>query len=134
MNTTRRARVVVAAAITFAAIGGCHQNEVPAAYGGGPRLQANIDDGVARLASAKCDRAMRCGGIGPRKNYDSREQCETVMRGTISDDIRLKDCRGGIDEPNLQECMTKVRSESCGNPLEKLGSHTECRVSQICLD
>lgn len=122
-------------AIPFAMIAACHKDKAPpTAYGGGPGLQANIDNGVARIAAAKCDRAARCGAIMPGKKYDSREQCEMIMRGKISDDIRLKDCRGGISESDLAECMKKIQDESCNNPFDRFSSHEECRVSQICLN
>ncbi len=132
MSSTQRALVTIAAGLVIAV--GCHKESKPTAYGGGPGLQANIDSGIARLAAAKCDRAMRCGHIMPGKKYDSREQCETVMRGDLTDDIRLKDCRGGIDEANLQDCIKEVNEESCNNPIERISSHTECRVSKICLN
>jgi hypothetical protein len=112
----------------------CHKDKAPMAYGGGPGLQANIDNGIARIASAKCDRAARCNHIMPGKKYDSRDQCEAVIRGKLTDDIRLKDCRGGIDDSELQDCIKEVQEESCGNPIEKLTSHTECRVSKICFN
>jgi hypothetical protein len=132
MNSTQHRAIALLGLFALAAA--CHKDERPMAYGGGPGLQANIDNGIARIAAAKCDRAARCEHIMPGKKYDSREQCESVMRGQLTDDIRLKDCRGGIDEPELQECIREVNEESCNNPVAKLGSHTQCRVSQICLN
>lgn len=125
-------RALFAASFSLAIAIGCHKDSKPTAYGGGPQLQANIDSGIARVAAAKCDRAQRCNHIGPGETYATREQCETVMRGKLTDDIRPKDCRGGIDENELQQCITEVRTENCGNVLSKLESHSECRVSQLC--
>jgi hypothetical protein len=132
MKSAQQRMFAVFALITLAAA--CKKDERPMAYGGGPGLQANIDNGIARIAAAKCDRAERCQHIMPGKEYDSRAQCESVMRGKLTDDIRLKDCRGGIDESELQECIKEVSDESCNNPVEKFTSHTQCRVSQICLN
>ncbi len=127
-------RTLIVTALPVLAVIGCTRDHKPTAYGGGPGLQANIDDGIARVASAKCDRETRCGNIGAGRSYDSRAQCETVHRGKLTDDIRLKDCRGGINEGELQECIREVRTESCTNPFEKFATHAECRVSELCFN
>jgi len=53
--------------------------------------------------------------VGEGRSYDSRDQCETVARGRLADDIREKDCRGGINEVELRRCVSAVQSESCNN-------------------
>ncbi len=129
---TRRNRTFLVTASLVVIAAGCHHDKKPTAYGGGPGLQANIDSGIARVAAAKCDRAQRCDHIGANAKYATRQECETVMRGKLTDDIRPKDCRGGIDESELAECVNEIRDENCGNVVEKFSTHSECRVSQLC--
>ena len=130
----KKLHALYAVSFSIALAVGCHKDSKPTAYGGGPGLQANIDAGIAKMAGAKCDRAQRCNHIGAGEKFETRAQCETVMRGKLTDEIHPEDCRGGIDDGELQQCMNEVRSESCGNPFSKLETHGECKTSQLCLN
>lgn len=132
---TRTIRTLLATSLAIVVAAGCHKaRHQPTSYGGGPNLQMNVDGGIARLASAKCDRQQRCNNVGPGEAYESRAQCEVVMRGKLTDDIHYRDCRGGIDDENLEECVDALREESCVNVFEKVSSHAKCRVSKLCFN
>lgn len=111
----------------------CTHHHAPAAYGGGPpAVQSGIDSAVERLAREHCDREVRCGNVGADKDYESRDKCLTVLRGRETDALSLDSCPGGIDQRNLESCLSSIRDQKCGLSFDSVSRRNECRTAQLC--
>lgn len=87
---------------------------------------------VSRLASARCEREVRCNNVGSDHKFVSREQCEASINGSLQSELNAWDCQGGVDTKELEECLTEIRNEDCGNPLDTIGRLAACRSSDMC--
>jgi len=101
-----------------------------ASIGGGP---ADPGSAVARIASARCEREVRCNHVGAQQKYPTRAECVMLMQDDKRDEINEKECPGGLDKKQLNACLMAIRDESCGNPLDAINRLVACRASSICL-
>ncbi|MGZ3474324.1 MAG: DUF6184 family natural product biosynthesis lipoprotein [Polyangiales bacterium] len=122
-----------AAALLTAGIVACSHHHAPAAYGGGPgAVQASIDSAVERVSQEQCARSQRCDNIGTGREYASRENCLTVERGKFAEAFSLQSCPGGIDEHNLQSCLSEIRDQGCGASWSSVSRRETCRNRNVC--
>lgn len=98
--------------------------------GGGPPESGSA---VGKIASARCEREVRCNNIGTKEKYSTRDDCVMRMRDDKRDDINEKDCPGGIDKKQLNACVVAIHDEACGNPLDTISRLVACRSGSICL-
>ena len=87
-----------------------------------------------QLARARCDREQQCSNIGPDKTYSSMQDCLARIQNDWKDDLNARECPGGINQHELDECLAQVRTEACGNPFDTLARITECTQGQICIE
>jgi hypothetical protein len=87
-----------------------------------------------QIANARCERERQCGNIGADKTFSSSQDCMARIQNDWKDDLNARACPGGINQHELDECMSQVRAESCGNPFDTLARITECTQGQICID
>jgi len=87
-----------------------------------------------QIASARCEREQTCGNIGDNKSYSSSQDCLTRIRADWKDDLNARECPGGVNNHELNECLQQIRAESCGNPFDTLARITECTQGQICVE
>jgi hypothetical protein len=87
---------------------------------------------VASITQARCQREQRCGNIGADKKFDSMGKCMSEIRETWKDELNTRECRGGIVQKELQECLDEVRNEDCNNPFDTLNRVLACREGDIC--
>lgn len=86
------------------------------------------------IAEARCAREAKCDNIGSEKDYSSTEDCLARIKDEWRDDLNARECPGGVDEPELDECLTAIRDDECGNPFDTLSRVAECGAGQICID
>ena len=98
--------------------------------GGGP---TEPNSAVGKIASARCEREVRCNNVGTKEKYSSRADCVTRMQDDKRDDLNDKECPAGIDKKQLATCLTAIRDEACGNPLDTISRLVACRSSNVCL-
>lgn len=84
------------------------------------------------IADARCNREQKCNNIGADKKYSSVTDCLARIRNDWKDDLNARECPGGINRKELNECLTAIRDEDCGNPFDSLGRVTACTAGQIC--
>lgn len=89
---------------------------------------------VSSIVDARCDREARCENIGANKKYKSWQQCNQEIAKKSSDKIGAPECPGGIDSHELSECLTEIRNEGCGNPLDTLERVAACNSADLCID
>ncbi len=87
-----------------------------------------------QIAEARCQRESQCGNIGDNKTYSSRQDCLARIRADWKEDLNARECPGGINQHELDECLEQVRAEACANPFDTLARITECTSRQICIE
>jgi hypothetical protein len=125
-------RISIAATGLLVACGGAKQE--PAVSGTGVVSAQRADSAVVdKLASARCDREQSCNNVGGGQKYASRDVCMDQMRGSLANELNAYDCPRGIDEAQLGECMTAIRNEECGHPIDTISRMAKCRTSALCM-
>jgi len=102
----------------------------PRAVGGGPTM--SLSTALDELARTRCDREVRCGDVGRGRRYASEQACMATIREQQSRDLNVDECPGGINQKELSECLSEIRNEDCGNPLDTLGRIVACRQRDLC--
>ena len=87
-----------------------------------------------QISRARCEREQQCGNIGADKTYSSHQDCLARIRNDWRDELNARECPGGINQHELDECLSQVRSEACGSPFDTLARVTECTQGQICIE
>lgn len=101
----------------------------PASAGALSREQA-----AELVAQARCDRELRCQGIGPGARFATLPDCLTVMRRDSTQNFAS--CRFQVKERELRACMQAMQAQPCGavaNPFEWFARLTTCRTDNLCL-
>jgi hypothetical protein len=89
---------------------------------------------VSSIVEARCDREARCDNIGAKEEYKSWQECRKEISAKSTDKIGAPECPGGIDQHELSECLSEIRSERCGNPLDTLERVAACNSADLCID
>lgn len=87
-----------------------------------------------QIAQSRCEREQQCGNIGKDQTYSSTQDCLTRISNDWKDDLNARDCPGGINQKEFDECLQQVRGEACSNPFDTLARLTECTAGQICVE
>jgi hypothetical protein len=87
-----------------------------------------------QIAQARCEREQQCGNIGRDKTFSSSQDCFLRIENDWKDELSARQCPGGINQKELNECMGQVRAEACSNPFDTLARITECTSAQICIE
>jgi hypothetical protein len=72
--------------------------------------------------------------VGKDKKFSSVQDCLTRVRDDWKDDLNARQCPGGANETQLNECLDAVRHEDCSSPFDTLSRLSECTAGQICID
>ena len=86
------------------------------------------------IARSRCQRELRCNNVGKDHKYSSDQDCLTRIRNEWKDDLSARECKSGINQTELNECLAKIRDEDCNSPLDSLARVAECTQAQICND
>lgn len=84
------------------------------------------------ITEARCAREQRCENIGPDKKYSSFSDCSDRISNDWREELNARDCPGGIDQKELDECLAAVRNEDCNSPFDTLGRLAECTSGPLC--
>jgi uncharacterized protein DUF6184 len=96
--------------------------------------QAKTQTASARvsLAEARCEREERCNDIGSDRKYSSKDDCVARVRADWKGDLNAQECRAGVNQVRLDECLTALRQEECGHPFDTLDRVATCRSGAMC--
>ena len=97
-----------------------------------PAARAAGASAADRLAMSRCERELRCDHIGDGKRYASVPECHDSVRADWKDDLDSRRCENGIDNRELDECLSEIRGEDCDNAFDTLSRMTQCSRAQIC--
>lgn len=87
---------------------------------------------VHAIAKARCEREKRCENVGDGKNYISLDACKDKIEHEWAGDLNKYECPHGIVAAELEQCLTDVRAEECGNPFDTLSRIAQCDADDIC--
>lgn len=121
-------------ALAFA-LAACGQQRAPETAAA--QAEARASEGgsaVESIAEARCARESRCENIAPDKRYSSMEDCVARVREDWRDDLDARSCPSGVNEPQLNECLSAIREEECSSPFDTIERVSACTASQICAD
>jgi hypothetical protein len=99
-----------------------------------PDTAPSTMNGIHDISVARCDREVRCGGVGADKKYETRDQCIADLDNAGYDDLDAKACPKGLDQRELDKCMSEIQAERCGAPLDTLERLVACRSAMLCRD
>jgi hypothetical protein len=99
-----------------------------------PKTRSSTMNGINEISVARCDREVRCGGVGPDKSYETRDQCIAELNNAGYDDLDAKACPSGLDQTELGKCLSEIHAERCGAPLDTLERLVACRSATLCRD
>ncbi|WP_394844154.1 DUF6184 family natural product biosynthesis lipoprotein [Pendulispora brunnea] len=121
-------------AVAFAIVGchhddGMHSSETTTTAGSYP---VTNEAAIENITAARCDRELSCNNIGAGKDYDSFAACTRELHHNARASFNAQECPHGIDDRNLTNCLSDIRNERCGNPLDTLERVTSCRKGKLC--
>jgi uncharacterized protein DUF6184 len=121
-----------AVSLTFAAA--CGKSDRPAESALAEAVTTEGGSATESIAEARCARESRCDNVGPEKTYSSMEDCIIRVRSDWSDELSARECKAGVNETQLNECLNEVREEECSSPFDTLERVAACTTGQICAD
>jgi hypothetical protein len=138
MSTLFRLGLCVVGLSAWAAAG-CHRVSEPAPTTAAKEIAALPPAARARtaaeqIAESRCEREQQCGNIGNDKTYTTSGECLTRIQTDWREDLNSRECPGGINQKELDECLGRIRAEACENPFDALARITECTAAQICVE
>jgi hypothetical protein len=89
---------------------------------------------VESMSEARCTRESRCDNVAPDKRYSSMEDCVTRIREDWREELDARSCPQGVNDAQLEECLTAIRNEECSSPFDTLERVAACTQSQICVE
>jgi len=100
------------------------------ARGGGPSVQSALQS----YAETRCNREVRCNNIGVGKRYRNVQTCISDQVNDRSQSWEVaNECRShGVNQEHLRQCLTAVRTQDCGNPIDDISRLAQCRVGEVC--
>jgi hypothetical protein len=121
--------LITGAGATLGVLQGCAQDRTPLtpANADKPATQHAVDS----IASARCDRAQRCGQIRNDGEYATRAHCMNVMQDEAKQTVGQ--CRQGIDRGDVEQCVGEIANQDCGTSLESLQTWVACQTDDLCL-
>ena len=136
MTTFSKLGLCSLAATAAFAIVGCNKTgeREPNADSSGMTPASRARSAAEQISQARCEREQECGNIGPDKTFSSSQDCLARIQSDWKDDLNSRECPGGINQKELNECMAQVRAEACANPFDTLARVTECTSGQICIE
>ena len=99
-----------------------------------PATRTETMNAINDISAARCDREVRCGGVGPEETYETRDQCIVKLNQAGYDDLDADACPSGIDSNELGKCLSEINAERCGAPLDTLERLVVCRSAALCKD
>ena len=124
-------QLIKAATISLGLLGltACNKNDAPPTS---PADGSTHTGAVNSIAQSRCQREMRCNNIGANRKYSSETDCLATIQNDWKDDLSARECKNGVSQSKLDECLAKIRAEDCGNPFDTLARISACTAGQIC--
>lgn len=86
------------------------------------------------IAEARCMRELGCNNVGVDRRYVSLEDCVTRVWTAVEGDLIESECPNGVDEVQLDACLSEIRVLECSAQLHSLELLPACAASVLCAD
>ena len=86
-----------------------------------------------RIVASRCDREVACDNIGAKKRFADRTVCTHELGVKLRDDLKPSECPNGVDAKHLDDCLTAIQKEACGNIIDTISRTNACKTSDLCL-
>ena len=86
------------------------------------------------IAEARCTREARCNNVGIDRRYSSMEDCRARIWTEWNDDLDARQCEDGVNEAELDKCLTEITVLECSSRLDSLEQLAACNPELICSD
>jgi hypothetical protein len=93
---------------------------------------ATVESAVARIADARCEREVSCENVGTHKKFATRQVCVEDARQSESNDLQGANCASGVDDGQLDKCLTSIRGQPCASAIASTIQLDACRASLLC--
>lgn len=87
---------------------------------------------IDRIAAERCAREIRCGNVGPGKNYADLSACMADLRSKSKAVLDAYECKSGVNSKEVEQCLAQLRGEGCGATLGAIERMTACRGALLC--
>ena len=95
------------------------------------RTTPAAERGAESVTRALCERAERCGEVGPNALYASNRHCLDAL--WVDSIEQLSPCRTGVDREALRECLAEIGEHGCDDPMGGFQQYLACKVEDLCL-
>lgn len=95
-------------------------------------VRGSTPPAVQAIMLARCEREQRCNNIGPGRKHASQQACLTRVEADWNNELSARECPGGVNQSELNECLQEIRNDDCNNPIDTLGRFAACRESDLC--
>jgi len=100
--------------------------------------RASVAEATPKIAAAECEREMKCKNVGESLKFSSMEHCKTVKSEELNKDFNAdEDCKNGMSQKDLDECVAKTVQQTCGGVSSVVSSverSAECGSNELCMD
>jgi hypothetical protein len=120
-------------AVLLVALGACHSARSSTTTTTSSR-SVSTDETLVRMAKARCEREMLCDHVGRGQVFSDPGACERDLRARANAELLARECPRGIREGHLEDCLSEVRHEACGNPLHTAERIDMCAARMLCVD
>jgi hypothetical protein len=93
----------------------------------------SYESATNRIVASRCDREVACDNIGAKKRFADRTVCTHELGAKLRDDLKPSECPNGVDAKNLDDCLSAIQKESCGNIIDTISRIGACNTSGLCL-
>ena len=94
--------------------------------------RTEVSQALDSIASARCDRAASCNNVGEDKKFATKQECVEKVKEDKLEGLNSAECKLGVDQQSLSDCLTSIRNEDCNSPLDTLSRLAACRSSVMC--
>lgn len=87
---------------------------------------------VASLRDAECNRAAKCGQVGPGQLFPSLKSCRQTVAHRAARDLNAETCSAGVDFVALSQCVADLGRIDCSSFRTAGASLPSCGRSALC--
>jgi Family of unknown function (DUF6184) len=84
------------------------------------------------ITTARCNREQACSRVGAGQKYPSFDACRDTLAPDTRATARPQDCRDGVSDQSLSNCLSDIRNEPCETDLGTIATYRACTRANLC--